>query len=147
MILSKKRITKALISLPICAGWSAPLLFTNPQRQVFACWGPNIILFRNVYWEAFNDRSTHNISTCRLGNNFPMGMLLLSSEGNGFTSYCCWADRRCVLVGKRFFWVPTTYVLVIHFWLHHLIWWVVHLSPGYTVKLCSMKHEWSCSLP
>ena len=23
--------------LPRCAGWSAPLLFANPQRQVFLC--------------------------------------------------------------------------------------------------------------
>ena len=35
MILSNKRITKALISLRGCAGWSAPLLFANPRRQVF----------------------------------------------------------------------------------------------------------------
>ena len=34
MILSKKRITKALIRLHVCAGWSAPLLFANLRRQV-----------------------------------------------------------------------------------------------------------------
>ena len=31
MILSEKRITKALISLRGSAGWSAPLLFANPK--------------------------------------------------------------------------------------------------------------------
>ena len=36
MILSKKRITKALIRLRGCAGWSVPVLFANPQRQVFS---------------------------------------------------------------------------------------------------------------
>ena len=36
VILSNKGITKALSSLRACAGWSAPLLFTNPQRQVFS---------------------------------------------------------------------------------------------------------------
>ena len=36
MILSKKRITKALIRLCGCAGWSAPVLFTNPRRQAFS---------------------------------------------------------------------------------------------------------------
>ena len=36
MILSRKRITKALISLSGCAGWSAPVLFTNLRRQVFS---------------------------------------------------------------------------------------------------------------
>ena len=36
MILATKRITKALIRLRGCAGWSALVLFTNPQRQVFS---------------------------------------------------------------------------------------------------------------
>ena len=35
MILSNKRITKALIRLRGCAGWSASLLFTNSRRQGF----------------------------------------------------------------------------------------------------------------
>ena len=34
MILSKKRKTKALISLRGCAGWSAPLLFANRDDMV-----------------------------------------------------------------------------------------------------------------
>ena len=42
MILSKKRITKVLIRLRGCAGWSAPVLFANPRRQVFSRQGPNI---------------------------------------------------------------------------------------------------------
>ena len=33
MILSKKRITKVLIRLRGCAGWSAPLLFANPKDR------------------------------------------------------------------------------------------------------------------
>ena len=33
MILSKKRITKVLIRLRGCAGWSAPLLFPNPEDR------------------------------------------------------------------------------------------------------------------
>ena len=37
----KKRITKALISLRGCAGWSVPVLFANCQRKVFSCWWPN----------------------------------------------------------------------------------------------------------
>ena len=32
MILSNKRIRKALIRLHGCAGWSAPLLFANPPK-------------------------------------------------------------------------------------------------------------------
>ena len=39
MIRFKKRITKALIRLRGCAGWSAPVLFANP-RQVYSRRGP-----------------------------------------------------------------------------------------------------------
>ena len=40
--LSDKRITKALIRLCGCAGWSAPLLFENHRRQVVSRRGPFI---------------------------------------------------------------------------------------------------------
>ena len=40
MILSKNQITKGLIRLSGCAGWSAPVLFADPRRQVFSRWGP-----------------------------------------------------------------------------------------------------------
>ena len=40
MILDKNRTTKALIRLCECAGWSTPLLFANPRRQVFSRHGP-----------------------------------------------------------------------------------------------------------
>ena len=36
MVISKKRITKALIRLRKCAGLSAPLLFRDLRRQVFS---------------------------------------------------------------------------------------------------------------
>ena len=39
MLLPKNRITKALIRLRECTGWSGPVLFANP-RQVFSCCGP-----------------------------------------------------------------------------------------------------------
>ena len=39
--LGNKRKTKALIRLRVCAGWSAPLLFANPRRQVFSRRGPS----------------------------------------------------------------------------------------------------------
>ena len=35
-VLSKKRITKALIRLRGCAGWSGPVLFAFLRRQVFS---------------------------------------------------------------------------------------------------------------
>ena len=37
-------MTKALISMRGCAGWSAPLLFANPRRQVFSRRGPYVTL-------------------------------------------------------------------------------------------------------
>ena len=40
IILSKMQITKALIRLHRCSGWSAPLLFANHRRQVFSRRGP-----------------------------------------------------------------------------------------------------------
>ena len=40
MVLSKMRLTKGLIKLRRCAGWSAPVLFANLRRQVFSRQGP-----------------------------------------------------------------------------------------------------------
>ena len=37
------RIIKALIGLRGCAGWSVPLLFANPRRQVFSRRGPDYL--------------------------------------------------------------------------------------------------------
>ena len=42
MLLYKKRITKALIRLRGCAGWSAPMLFANPGSWVFSRQGPYV---------------------------------------------------------------------------------------------------------
>ena len=41
MLLSNKPITKALIRLCVCAGWSAPVLFANLRGQFFSCQGPS----------------------------------------------------------------------------------------------------------
>ena len=52
MILSNKPIKKGLISLRECAGWSAPLLFANPRRQVFSRRGPYILgLMYQTRWK------------------------------------------------------------------------------------------------
>ena len=42
VIFSNKRITKVLIRLRGCAGWSAHLLLANPRRQGFWHLGPNV---------------------------------------------------------------------------------------------------------
>ena len=45
MIISKKRITKALISLRGCAGWSAPSLFAYPPAKTgFLVMRPNFVI-------------------------------------------------------------------------------------------------------
>ena len=48
MMRSNKRITKTLIRLRGCAGWSAPLLFANRRRQVFSRRDP-FGIFENVF--------------------------------------------------------------------------------------------------
>ena len=48
MKLYNKLITKALIRLRGCAGWSAPLLFANLRRQVFSRGGPFILTVSHV---------------------------------------------------------------------------------------------------
>ena len=69
MILSDKQITKALIRLRGCAGFSAPLLFANPRRQFsraeahissdFSCISPSfnipLNLNRNTLSVTIND--------------------------------------------------------------------------------------------
>ena len=57
MILSKKRITKALISLCGCAGWSAPSLFANPWWQIFSHWCP----FNNTFLYKCLVNTTENL--------------------------------------------------------------------------------------
>ena len=53
MIHSKKRITKALIRLRGCSGWSAAVLFANYQRQVFFS-GPILYLYLFPEWVEFS---------------------------------------------------------------------------------------------
>ena len=43
MVLSTRQITKALIRLSACTGWSAPVLCCNPLGQVFSHRGPNVM--------------------------------------------------------------------------------------------------------
>ena len=45
MIFFKTQITKVLIRLCGWAGWSAPVLFANLQRQVFSRQGPFVMIF------------------------------------------------------------------------------------------------------
>ena len=56
IILCIKRITKALIRLRGCAGWSAALLFVTPRRQLFSRRGPNKIFVR---YKKYENQQTH----------------------------------------------------------------------------------------
>ena len=58
MVLSKKQITKALIRLCECAGWPAPVLFSDPRTQVFSRRGPiyhsyDRVLIPGYTWQDF----------------------------------------------------------------------------------------------
>ena len=60
-----KRITKVLIRLRGCAGWSTPVLFANHRRQVFSQRGPNKInshlsdCSHSVYFDEMRPNMTH----------------------------------------------------------------------------------------
>ena len=81
MILSKKRITKALISLRRCAGWSAPLLIANPRRQVYLKVLLHIPAFNTVWVKLIKDSFTclENINVSRFAlewNTFSPSILV-----------------------------------------------------------------------
>ena len=59
MILSIKGITKALIRLRGCAGWSVPVLFPNPRRQVLSCRGPCSSVCTHVFMSQQVNIFTH----------------------------------------------------------------------------------------
>ena len=59
MILLDTRITKALIRLRGCAGWTAPVLFANPQRQFFSRRGPYVLCCHAPCLFNLNDKYTH----------------------------------------------------------------------------------------
>ena len=52
MILFIKQLAKTLISLRICAGWFAPLLFVKPRRQVLSRRDPYNIGFMLLHLRA-----------------------------------------------------------------------------------------------
>ena len=70
MILSKKRITYALIRLRGCAGWSAPVLFANPQRQVFSRPGPYLVYDAPTI---ISIRKNKNLASTRVLGTFHIG--------------------------------------------------------------------------
>ena len=65
--ISNKGITKALTRLRRYAGWSAPLLFSNYQRQVFSRHGPYNARYKWPFW-------TNNMSTVHYRYKMPIGI-------------------------------------------------------------------------
>ena len=74
MVLSKTRITKALIRLRRCAGSSAPLLFANHRRQVFSLRGPN------HHVDIFLHAITYPGFTISFSNSVPFSAFLFQSH-------------------------------------------------------------------
>ena len=70
MILSKKRITNALIRLRGCAGWSVPVLFANPPRQVFSRPGPYFVYDAPTI---ISIRKNKNLASTRVLGTFHIG--------------------------------------------------------------------------
>ena len=65
MILSNKRMKKALIRLRGCAGWSTLLLFANLRRQVFSRRGP----FNMIFLLSKHIKANHHLSVCETPSN------------------------------------------------------------------------------
>ena len=92
MKLSSKRITKALICLRGCAGWSAPLLFANHRSQVLSRRGPIFIIRLNYECQGRIEKSVPRITVwhheaCRvMTNGDPEGRIILANPhtNNGF---------------------------------------------------------------
>ena len=59
MIDSNKRITKALITLRVWAGWSEPLLFANLRRQVFSRLGTNMVVHKLMRKAMLQNKTAH----------------------------------------------------------------------------------------
>ena len=85
MILSIKRITKALIRLRGCAGWSAPVLFANHRRQVFSRRGPYLRQF--CFWTVQFDLPITCKIKCRMAKLSTLISLLLQ-EWSDLAIYC-----------------------------------------------------------
>ena len=66
MILSNKRITKALTSLRACASWSVPLLFANPEDR-FSCVEAHIKAASDFISYQFSDSPGALRSFCTIG--------------------------------------------------------------------------------
>ena len=61
MVLSPKQITKVLIRLPGCAGWSASLLFANVQRQGFFAPRASYVNKGHIIWMCSTSSNTQVI--------------------------------------------------------------------------------------
>ena len=132
MILFKKRITKALIRLRGCAGWSAPVLFANHRRQVFSRRGPNynknnyqMGLVKRKYGFVVCEQNRH-IPNCTSAQSDHRLCWSLAGKYKSSTchlrnfnipaSLCCWEGLiEHWLVGN-----PATDFLSLLFWLFHL---------------------------
>ena len=97
MILSKKRITKALIRLLRCAGWSAPVLFANPRRQVFSRRGPYIAHMLLFLEHGSKSRCWCKCTESILSNEEPQ----YGAVFTGVSSYQYLPSGECQLHGVR----------------------------------------------
>ena len=69
IILSKNRITKALIRLRGCAGWSVPVLFRKPPKTGFLASRPISIFQKlNFFFEVFFT-STNSVNPAEMQHN------------------------------------------------------------------------------
>ena len=93
--LSNKRITKALIRLRICAGWSAPLFFANP-KDWFSRLEAHMSLYSfNLLQSIFN--KCRKSAYCRKGSVLEESFCLLLLSAYILCKKFCWKKKKqCV---------------------------------------------------
>ena len=139
MILSKKRITKPLIRLRGCAGWSVPVLLANPRRQVFSRRGPvegtpstvNVLKFRKL----FSFISKNKMYGYQCWNSWK------SKQGRPWSSSLIWACPVCLgLYGRQQLFKILEHLLyfMLLFFLHYMI---VNPMVYICMCLCITSHQ------
>ena len=86
MVLSQNRVTKALIRLRGCAGWSASLLFAKLRRQVFSCRGP-YVNGGHIIWVCSTSSNTQIIRNYSPQSRGTAGTLIFWLQVPGMTLY------------------------------------------------------------
>ena len=122
MVLYKTGITKALIRLCGCAGWSAPVLFANPRRQVFLRRGTYLLsqsLF--LFSDMENESNSLRPFTAKL-LKIPMS----TQQNQGQYTRGIWKVLSMVLYLSTRFTNPIMFGIILKNYLSSILWHKFH---------------------